>query len=536
MMEGHIAMRTYYRNISEVLKAPLTQAANVFHRRDHSQNRVLRSTRLEDSVYAELRKGDDDLEELERACGAKLSSFPDLSRDIYQSFYSLNVRRYEDADLSETAKRFNSPILDEVMHGEDYPAIKAACEGRQIPAYEAAGEFISQVADDLDDLLEKTCGQKKSLDTLERLEQRRQQSMERLRDLLEQMKRDGQTPELENQVLAAANQAQNQSNQADAVGRMMRDSLVKNKAAISALVAQASSAAAQKAEDTATALMAWGCGPDQHDAKRERADMDLAARVRQNKTLLDISRHLGRLKELMDGKRKNGYAYGRGEKYSLELGGSLDRALSSEFAMLASPQTAPLFLRKLQRKSLKQYQRREPVSKGGGDIICMLDESGSARGEAPWCKAVALALLDIAARDGRRFAMIHFAGEDHFQTDLFLPGQYDREDMLRAAETFLDGNTDYQTPLREALRLMAEEGFENADMVFITDGQCALPEDFLSRLKAQQDARAFRVTGILLDQQSAGFEFSLKPFCTEIYRTSQLARDEIAQRLVLGRV
>ena len=38
-----------------------------------------------------------------------------------------------------------------------------------------------------------------------------------------------------------------------------------------------------------------------------------------------------------------------------------------------------------------------------------------------------------------------------------------------AAETLLDGGTDYETPLREALHLMEEESFENADVVFITE-------------------------------------------------------------------
>lgn len=246
--------------------------------------------------------------------------------------------------------------------------------------------------------------------------------------------------------------------------------------------------------------------------------------------------YLGRLKELMDGKRKNGYAYGRGEKYSLELGGDINRAIASEFAMLAAPETLPLFLRKLQRKALKQYQRREPICKGSGDIICMLDESSSAESQAPWCKAVALALLDIAMRDQRRFAVIHFAGVGDVQTDLFLPGQYDREDVLRCAETFLNGNTDYETPLREALRLMEQEGFENADMVFVTDGECVLPDSFLEKLKAEQSARGFQITGILLDQEDAGFEFSLRESCTNVYRTSQLSRDQIAEQLVVSRV
>ena len=531
-------MRTYFRSLSDVLGSPLAQTAQTFSPRHAGGHRVLKSTKLEDAAYRDLRRGDNELDALEKACGEKLSTFPALSRDIYQSFYSLNVRRQPEDAISEQARRFNAPILNEVMDGEDYPAIKAACEGRQLPAYEAASEFISQVAGNLDELLEKASGKKGELNTLERLEQKRDRSMEELQKLMKQIAQAGpeQLPELEKQAVKAANQAQSQVNQTEAVGHMVRDQMLQNKEAVSGCFAQAVRAAAQKAESVSSALLAWGYGPDSNDPERRAADLELAARVGKSPTLMEVARYLGRLKELMDGKRKNGYAYGRGEKYSLELGGDINRAIASEFAMLAAPETLPLFLRKLQRKALKQYQRREPICKGSGDIICMLDESSSAESQAPWCKAVALALLDIAMRDQRRFAVIHFAGVGDVQTDLFLPGQYDREDVLRCAETFLNGNTDYETPLREALRLMEQEGFENADMVFVTDGECVLPDSFLEKLKAEQSARGFQITGILLDQEDAGFEFSLREFCTNVYRTSQLSRDQIAEQLVVSRV
>lgn len=435
-------MRTYFRSLTDVMASPLAAAAKTFSR-DTGQSRVFKSTKLEDMVYQDLRRGDTGLDTLESTCGKKLSTFPSLSRDIYQSFYSLNVRRNDAGTLSETAKRFNAPILDEVMRGEDYPAIKAACEGRQLPAYEAAGEFVSQVAENLDSLMEQAGGEKKALDTLEKLEQRRDESMEKLKQLLEQVAQSGGNAELERQVLATANRAQSQVNQADAVGRMVRDNTVKNKDGIAALVAQAGKAAAQKAESTAAAIAAWGYGPDNGDPEKMEADRNLVERVCRNKTLMEA---------------------------------------------------------------------------------------------APWCKAVALALLDIAMQGNRRFAMIHFAGVGHFQTDLFLPGQYNREDVFRAIETFLNGNTDYSTPLQEALRLMGQEGFENADMVFITDGACALPEKFLTQLKEQQAQRNFHITGVLLDQNATGFSFSLEPFCTEILRTSQLTQENIAQRLLEQRV
>jgi uncharacterized protein with von Willebrand factor type A (vWA) domain len=529
------AMRAYFHSLADVLASPLAAAAKTA-RPSAGQHQVLRATRMEDMVYQDLRRDDAELDSLEASCQEKLSTFPALSRDIYQSFYSLNVRKNSEDTLSETAKRFNAPILEEMMRGDDYPAIKASCEGRQFPAYEAAGEFVSQVAGNLDSLMELAAGGKKALDTLERLEQKRDDSMERLGRLLEQVERSGPDADLEKRALKAANQAQSQVNQADAVGRMVQDSALKNKNGIAALIVQAGKAAAQKAESVAAAVAAWGDGPDDSSPEKMERDRALVERVCQSKTLMEAARHLGRLKELINGKRKSGYAYGRGEKYTVELGGDINRALGSEFAMLATPETLPLFLRKLQKNGLKQYRRREPICKGGGDIICMLDESGSTKEAAPWCKAVALALLDIAIQGKRRFAMIHFSSTGKFQTDLFLPGQFDWENVLKSAETFLGGNTDYATPLKEALRLMEQEGFENADMVFVTDGVCALSKDFLSDLKEQQAERKFQITGVLLDQNAAGFSFSLEPFCTEILRTSQLTQEAIAEHLLNERV
>lgn len=171
-----------------------------------------------------------------------------------------------------------------------------------------------------------------------------------------------------------------------------------------------------------------------------------------------------------------------------------------------------------------------------GDIICCLDESGSTRGDAAaWGKAVAMTLLDIAAENRRKFALIHFADSSSCKVDIFLPGQYSVQDKINAAETFLGGGTNFKQPLDEAIQLMGT-GFENADIVFLTDGLCELPEDYLAKLHKEQAARKFTVTGILLDAGSPGMDFSLMPFCQKIYRTSELAGDEIVRSVISQRV
>ena len=73
-----------YRTIDDVLRS--TWAAAERPGAQPSTDRVLRSTKLEDSIYADLRDGDDSLEQAEGAAAKKLPSFPALSRDVFQSF------------------------------------------------------------------------------------------------------------------------------------------------------------------------------------------------------------------------------------------------------------------------------------------------------------------------------------------------------------------------------------------------------------------------------------------------------------------
>lgn len=527
-------MRKTFRSIDEVLTSDFGIALGSV--KSSGLNRILKSTRLEDKIYSDLRKYDADMDSVEAQCSPKLSTFPDLSRDVYQSFYSLCVKRNEESELSDTSKRFNSHILGEIMNCEDYPTIKSVCEGRQMSAYDAASEFISNVSNSLDDLLKEAGGDKGALNTLSKLMQQEEQLSNELNGHMQNREQHGSNPTLDSQIVGKANAVSSKSQQIEAVGQQIRDNLIKNQAKISGMVASAVRSAKDKAEDTALTLTAWGQGESDGSPEQMKLNKEITQRVRQSETLKEVTKFLGRFKEITAKARKNSYAYGRGEKYTLELGNDIQRVITSEFTSLAVPETIPLFLRKYQSKSLQQYKRREPIYKGCGDIIMCLDESSSTELEAPWGKAVAIALLDVAMAGGRKFALIHFSSKGNYKTDVFIPGEYDVADVFTAAETFLGGNTDFETPMTEAYRLIENEGFENADIVFTTDGVCSLPEEFQNNLKKWQQAYKFLITGVLLDMAQPGMDFSLKPFCDDIYRTSQLTQTAIVESLISKRV
>ena len=89
-----------YRTIEDVLRSPWAELAPPTEAEIPVSDRVLRSTRLEDSIYADMRDGDDTLLQIEQTAGEKLRSFPALSRDVYQSFYAITPKKAEESGLS----------------------------------------------------------------------------------------------------------------------------------------------------------------------------------------------------------------------------------------------------------------------------------------------------------------------------------------------------------------------------------------------------------------------------------------------------
>lgn len=362
------------------------------------ENQTLYSRRIEDEIYREVRKDRDGmLSEWEKQAQGKLPGIGDLSRDVFQSLFSMNVKEKPEEQLSPMAKKFHRPILRQLMQSPAYLALRAICEGNELPAYAAAEEFMRQVCENLDRLMDAANGPKQSLSVLDKETAKQEERLEQLGELLDRHKAVPD-PRLEKKILRLANRAHSKVEQLAALEKMVEDNLLHHQEQAEEILSAAEQTAMEKAGETAQILLSWGTDPG--NMRPDALNGQLLQKVRQNEQLVKISQYLGRLREMMRMKRKNSTVYGRGEKYGLELGNRLRSVLSSECGLLATPETIPLFLRKYQRGALLQHQRREKVCKGQGDKIVCLDESGSTMqnggDNAAWGKAVAYALLDAA--------------------------------------------------------------------------------------------------------------------------------------------
>ena len=444
-----------------------------------------------------------------------------LAADIFAALYSPVLRRKDTDTVNLRQRLFNKPVFDRLLSDDRFDRMKGMCENKELPSYAAAASFAHSLNSALEN--KSYTPQVHYLQIIGMLEDQVKQTLDKLRKA-----KDGTSPMTDQKQMTQYKRVYAKLSQIEDLKQKLAVDALCYVQSIGDEIGAAMDAADDAASEVTCIMTAWGTDAD--EMKCTPVNKDLLQRVKRNEELLRIARSLGKYREIIADKRKNGYAYGRGEKYDLTHGNDISNCLSSELALLGAPETQVLFIRKYEQKRLTQYQKRSPIIKGKGDMIVLVDESGSTRTVQAWAKAFALAMLDIAAKDNRKFAMVHFANADHVKTDLFEPGRYTSDDVLRAAEQFFGGGTDFEAPLTEAMTLM-ENGYENADITIITDGECRISKEFAEQFRNAMLKYKATVTGILLDKDRPCGK-TLEPFCDKIYHSKDITEEEIAQQIL----
>lgn len=511
-------MRDHYRTEKDMQSAEHWLNDYLLNRKNPVSERLLYSTRLTDLIYNSFAI-EEPIDESMGIIGQN-PNMRSLTQDLFAALYSPVIRRKEDDSVKLRERIINKPLFERCVHNDRFDILKSLCEDKELPSYDAVSAFCKAfiqampvIPDDIPGLhyiavIEKLKAQTEK--TIQELYESKAHPMSVKRTLYLYSRIDRKLSQIDN-LMKKAEQAA--VTYAEALGESLDIAL---------------DAAVDQAEQTHTVMCAWGDGSG--EMRNTTVNKELLEYVKSSEELQKIARLLGKYREMMVDKRKNSYAYGRGEKYDLTTGNDITNCLSSELALLGTAETEILFMRRYEQKRLMQYRKRDAVIKGKGDMIVLIDESGSTRSVSGWAKAFALALLDIAAKDKRKFAMVHFSSADQIKTDLFEPGQYISADVMKAAEHFFDGGTNFEVPLKEALRLM-ESGYENADITIITDGECVVSKDFSEEFCQKVKIYKATVTGILLDKSNPCGQ-SLEPFCDKIYHSKDIAEDEIAVQIL----
>lgn len=286
---------------------------------------------------------------------------------------------------------------------------------------------------------------------------------------------------------------------------------------------QALEQAAEEAQDTQRAMQAFGVGTGDGKPVSGKERLELAHILQTNPHVREIARMAGGMQMMALNKRKNRTLHPPTEIVNITMGDDLANVLPSELLLLADPATEDEFIQRFAERRLLQYDLRGFEREGQGPIVVCIDESGSTAGMVEmWEKGIALALLAIARREKRAFAVVHFASAHEIFVQKWLrPKDASPTELVQMAQHFFNGGTDFESPLREAVRIMDEAAFQKGDIVFITDGESRVSDEFLhgeyARVKSE---KAFQVISVVIGYDDR----SVRPFSDAIAKP-QVADD-----------
>lgn len=464
-----------------------------------------------------------------------LPTFEYLYQDIYMSLCKYRPELVPETEMF-TSTRLNRGILKNLINTPEYISLRQHCRmdkfnagiGTEIIAKEAI-DILRQAIQQIKDLQK----QKDALDDLMEKEQEIDDLMaenEELDELIDDMMQDGD-------MAGAANaRAQQEANEqsiksakelANKIAEMCDDLVDENSdeaVQISRQMGNVLTEAGEEVREVSSYVDSWGLGGGSQSKVSFQNKKDALERIRRSSKLRKFTDAIGRFKESAITEQKKKAKHGAVEIKSVTLGDQIQDTLPSERMMLCNDTTKPDFYRKMSEKQLMIYKKEAHKQKNKGPIIACVDTSGSMQGdEELWSKAMTVALMEIAQLQKRDFACIIYSS--HADKPIIIKkDEVAPQKVIDVAERFHNGGTNFQCALEEALKLLNDSTFKEGDIVFITDGDCGISDQFLKKYKHAKEEKEFKTQGIVINLGGGHCSDStLKEFCDTITPISDVA-------------
>ena len=222
----------------------------------------------------------------------------------------------------------------------------------------------------------------------------------------------------------------------------------------------------------------------------------LAEQIQQHDLLKKIAELTGRFKRIAKKKQKAKHRMTM-ERKNVTYGQEIGRLLPMELASFVLPNAKLDFLKRYSEQQTLIFDTKGKDRRGRGPIIICMDESSSMTSIKAESKAFCLALLMIARKQKRDFAIVPFASEVG-EVVIFTKGRSTAEDIVNFSTRFLGGGTNYEKPLQTSLDILTKSEFNKADVLFVTDGSSFLSSRFLEQFNTIKKKRNFECTSIVL--------------------------------------
>lgn len=430
-----------------------------------------------------------------------------MMTDAFLALFKANPDLIDDQDI-RPSYLINKAVMGKAMDLTEYDELRDYSVSDAI----ATGLSCIAIEPELESIYDKLKTEAERLKDLEKQMQQMQQWGAEAADI-EQMIENlmNEDPDSEEAQNYQENQAAIQENM-EKLAQAMRENAQEideglDASAIGDAIGNMMDKAVSDAEGMETASKMWGLEPGALQRLPAEERIKLAKRF-DNPKFRKIAELFGPMQRLAFAEQRRKTLFAREEIYDVELGDNLSVVLPTELLLLEDDILELDFYRKLIEHGLLQYKLNgtESVAKGG--IIFCEDGSGSMSGDREmWAKAVGLTLLNIAKAQNRPFTGIHFGSPGQIKEfDFPDVKSIDLDTIIDFAEIFFCGGTDFVTPLSRSLDILKKQhkdfGAVKADIVFVTDGQCGVPDEWLKSFKAEQANLGFKVWGVVIGGSS----------------------------------
>ncbi|OYU12590.1 MAG: hypothetical protein CFE38_06195 [Comamonadaceae bacterium PBBC1] len=257
------------------------------------------------------------------------------------------------------------------------------------------------------------------------------------------------------------------------------------------------------------------------DLQHSQEDFSALAReLADNAHILDLVQKMGRQHISEEVKRRSRIPQAsRSEVHGTHRSDDVMRMLPSELLNLEDDTLETLFYARLLEKSLQTYELSGSTWAQGetseakqlrtGPVVACLDTSASMQGEPMRkAKALLLAIAGILKKEDRSLHVVLFGASGEIRT-FDMDAHNDSAGLLAFLQQGFGGGTDFETPLQHALDTIdAQPSYLKADVLMVSDGDCALSDAFTARLQAEKQRLECRVYSVLCAGRRVADTFS----------------------------
>lgn len=285
-----------------------------------------------------------------------------------------------------------------------------------------------------------------------------------------------------------------------------------------------------KVQEVSETIESWGLEEAELHRQGIPEALGMLEKMKRNKALQKFAALLGRIRKIAARKAKS-KIQGEGVRITAsKTGRDIKRAQTSELVALTNPALRVKALNRWTKGELQLIGQQTKQKLGHGPIIVCEDASGSMEGsKQQWAKAVTLSLAHYAKIQKRSFGWIMFDSRVQ-AAKTYSKGNIPAKEMLEIVESRAGGGTDFELPLKKAIEMIQKEGLKKADICFITDGECAVSDEFLREFKAVKKTLEINVVTVLCDAGSSA-DKTVKEFSDRIEKASGFTAEEAEQKI-----